>query len=38
MPAVTGDAVGREIVMYVEAVKKVGIGAHALAGTAHNGG
>ena len=38
VPAVTGDAVGREMAMYVEAVKKVGIGAHALAGTAHNGG
>jgi len=38
VPAVTGDAVGREMAMYVEAIKKVGIGAHALAGTAHNGG
>ena len=38
VPTVTGDAVGREMAMYVEAVKKVGIGAHALAGTAHNGG
>jgi hypothetical protein len=38
VPAVTGDAVGREMAMYVEAIKKVGIGAHALAGSAHNGG
>ena len=38
VPAVTGEAVGREMAMYVEAVKKVGIGAHALAGSAHNGG
>ena len=38
VPAVTGEAVGREMAMYVEAVAKVGIGAHALAGSAHNGG
>jgi hypothetical protein len=38
VPAVTGEAVGREMAMYMEAVKKVGIGAHALAGSAHNGG
>ena len=37
VPAVTGEGVGREMAMYSEAVKKVGIGAHALAG-AHNGG
>jgi hypothetical protein len=37
VPAVTGDAVGQEMALYVEAVKKVGHGAHALAG-AHNGG
>jgi hypothetical protein len=37
VPAVTGDGVGREMEMYGEAVRKVGIGAHALAG-AHNGG
>jgi hypothetical protein len=38
VPAVTGDAVVTEMAMYVEAIKKVGIGAHALAGSAHNGG
>ena len=38
VPAVTGDAVGAEMAMYMEAIKKVGIGAHALAGSAHNGG
>ena len=38
VPAVTGDGVGREMAMYAEAVTKVGIGAHALAGSAHNGG
>jgi hypothetical protein len=37
VPAVTGEGVGREMAMYGEAVAKVGIGAHALAGT-HNGG
>jgi hypothetical protein len=37
VPAVTGDGVGREMAMYSEAVAKVGIGGHALAG-AHNGG
>jgi hypothetical protein len=37
VPAVTGEAVGREMTMYADAVRKVGIGAHALAG-AHNGG
>jgi hypothetical protein len=37
VPAVTGEGVGREMAMYGEAVRKVGIGAHALAGT-HNGG
>jgi hypothetical protein len=37
VPAVTGEGVGREMAMYSEAVKKVGHGAHALAGT-HNGG
>ena len=36
-PARTGDAVGAEMAMYAEAVRKVGHGAHALAG-AHNGG
>ena len=35
--AATGEAVGEEMGMYMEAVKKVGQGAHALAG-AHNGG
>src|SRR5262245_16469459 len=38
VPAVTGDGVAREMAKYAEAVKKVGIGAHALAGGAHNGG
>jgi hypothetical protein len=37
VPAVTGEGVAREMAMYNEAVRKVGIGAHALAGT-HNGG
>jgi hypothetical protein len=37
VPARTGDAVGQEMGKYAEAVKKVGRGAHALAG-AHNGG
>jgi hypothetical protein len=37
VPAVTGEGVGREMAMYSEAVAKVGIGGHALAG-AHNGG
>jgi hypothetical protein len=35
--AVTGEGVGREMGIYNEAVAKVGVGAHALAGT-HNGG
>ncbi|WP_156028038.1 hypothetical protein [Candidatus Solirubrobacter pratensis] len=37
VPAVVGEGVGRQMAMYSEAVKKVGVGAHALAG-AHNGG
>ena len=37
MPAATGAAVGEEMAMYTEAVRKVGVGGHALAG-AHNGG
>lgn len=37
VPASTGEAVGREMGLYGEAVAKVGIGGHALAGT-HNGG
>ena len=37
VPAATGAAVGEEMGMYTEAVRKVGVGAHALAG-AHNGG
>ena len=37
VPARTGEAVGPEMAMYTEAIKKVGVGAHALAG-AHNGG
>jgi hypothetical protein len=38
VPAATGEAVNREMGMYSEAVAKVGIGGHALAGAAHNGG
>ena len=38
VPAVTGEGVNREMAMYSEAVGKVGIGGHALAGAAHNGG
>ena len=37
VPAACGEAVGKEMAMYTEAVRKVGVGAHALAG-AHNGG
>jgi hypothetical protein len=37
VPASTGEGVMREMGMYTEAVGKVGIGGHALAGT-HNGG
>jgi hypothetical protein len=37
VPAATGAAVGEEMGMYTEAVRKVGHGAKALAG-AHNGG
>ena len=37
VPARTGEAVGQEMAMYTDAVKKVGVGAHALAG-AQNGG
>jgi hypothetical protein len=37
VPAITGEGVGREMEIYSESVRKVGIGAHALAGT-HNGG
>lgn len=37
IPARMGEAVGAEMGMYIEAVSKVGHGAHALAG-AHNGG
>ena len=35
--AATGAAVGEEMAMYSEALRKVGVGGHALAG-AHNGG
>lgn len=38
VPASTGERIGREMGMYSEAVAKVGIGGHALAGAAHNGG
>ena len=37
VPATVGEAIGREMAMYGEAVQKVGHGGHALAG-AHNGG
>jgi hypothetical protein len=37
VPAATGETVGEEMAMYNDAVGKVGIGGHALAG-AHNGG
>ena len=37
VPAATGAAVGEEMAMYSDAVRKVGVGGHALAG-AHNGG
>jgi hypothetical protein len=37
VPAATGEGVNREMGMYSEAVAKVGMGGHALAGT-HNGG
>jgi hypothetical protein len=37
VPGVTGEGVSTEMGMYSEAVRKVGIGGHALAG-AHNGG
>jgi hypothetical protein len=36
VPAATGEGVSREMAMYTDAVGKVGIGGHALAG--HNGG
>ena len=32
VPAATGQAVGEEMTMYIEAVQKVGVGGHALAG------
>ena len=35
VPATTGEAVGDEMAMYVEAIEKVGHGAHALAGADH---
>ena len=38
VPAATGEAVGTEMAMYMEAVAKVGPGGHALAAAAHNGG
>jgi hypothetical protein len=38
VPAATGEAIAREMGMYVEALQKVGVGGHALAGAAHNGG
>jgi hypothetical protein len=38
VPAATGEGVTREMAMYGEAVGKVGIGGHALASSAHNGG
>jgi hypothetical protein len=38
VPAATGAAVASEMGMYMEALQKVGVGGHALAGAAHNGG
>jgi GNAT superfamily N-acetyltransferase len=38
VPAATGEGVGTEMAQYVEALKKVGVGGHALAAAAHNGG
>lgn len=38
VPAATGEGVGSEMAMYVEALAKVGVGGHALAAAAHNGG
>ena len=37
VPAATGAAVAEEMTMYTEALQKVGVGGHALAGM-HNGG
>ena len=37
VPAASGAAVGEEMANYAEAVRKVGVGGHALA-SAHNGG
>jgi hypothetical protein len=37
VPAATGAAVAEEMTMYSEALQKVGVGGHALAGM-HNGG
>ena len=37
VPGASGEAVGEEMTWYSEAVRKVGVGGHALAG-AHNGG
>ena len=37
VPAATGAAVAGEMTMYTEALQKVGVGGHALAGM-HNGG
>jgi hypothetical protein len=36
--AATGEGVASEMGMYMEALQKVGVGGHALAGAAHNGG
>ena len=38
VPAATGGAVMAEMGWYSEALQKVGVGGHALAGAAHNGG
>jgi hypothetical protein len=39
VPAATGAAVSEEMGMYTEALRKVGVGGHALAGVGgHNGG
>ena len=39
VPAVTGAGVAEQMTLYTEALRKVGVGGHALAGVgAHNGG
>jgi hypothetical protein len=38
VPATVGAGIEREMGMYTQAVQKVGMGGHALAGVGHNGG